>query len=263
MDDINSVDIYNHLKCTVCNEFCDEAVECITCSTLFCKKCLINNTCTKCRKISTFRDSLLANKLISTIPTTCKYCGASSVLKSHTAVCPKKPISCNAPNCGFKGTVEQFQIHLNESHIDDIIKSYDKKNKIPVSKRDLFAPLSNKKNIRASRGESGKFYCAKKNDIKCVLKNCCDGNCGPDNGCNCTACIQLDKEFYQLEKNQMLNKMGVVCQLVNNSFYCGGNYFVNGKCIQCAPGNGNFMCMGCSAVNNPVIVKFLKDTYKI
>ena len=39
-------------------------------------------------------------------------------------------------------------------------------------------------------GDTGKYYCG----MKLLSCNCCDGHCGPNNGCNCGPCAQLDKE---------------------------------------------------------------------
>jgi hypothetical protein len=44
----------------------------------------------------------------------------------------------------------------------------------------------NSNNRLARIGETGKYYCGGKVGKKC---KCCDGNCGPTNGCNCTACM--------------------------------------------------------------------------
>ena len=39
-------------------------------------------------------------------------------------------------------------------------------------------------------GDTGKYYCG----MKLLSCNCCDGHCGPNNGCNCGPCAQLDRE---------------------------------------------------------------------
>lgn len=44
-------------------------------------------------------------------------------------------------------------------------------------------------------GENGRYYCG----MQVLECSCCDGHCGPTNGCNCSACQQLDKED---QKNQ-------------------------------------------------------------
>ncbi|KAK7452260.1 hypothetical protein BaRGS_00039741, partial [Batillaria attramentaria] len=39
-------------------------------------------------------------------------------------------------------------------------------------------------------GETGRYYCG----MKVLSCSCCDGHCGPNNGCNCPPCQQLDRE---------------------------------------------------------------------
>jgi len=48
----------------------------------------------------------------------------------------------------------------------------------------------------SSGHEKGKyhFYCGKKRDTKCPSK-VCDDLCGPSDGCNCTACANLDQVY--------------------------------------------------------------------
>lgn len=48
------------------------------------------------------------------------------------------------------------------------------------------------------KGENGRYYCG----MQVLECSCCDGHCGPTNGCNCSACQQLDKED---QKNQQTN----------------------------------------------------------
>lgn len=73
-------------------------------------------------------------------------------------------------------------------------------------------------------GTTGKYYCGKKSLIgKC---RCCDGHCGPTNGENCDACMELDLKKYGLCKGFLVNSQGVVCKLDRNSrnYYCGRRY---------------------------------------
>lgn len=52
-------------------------------------------------------------------------------------------------------------------------------------------------------GQSGKYYCGKKNLIgRCV---CCDGHCGADDGENCDACMALDCERLNLPRGYLVN----------------------------------------------------------
>lgn len=48
----------------------------------------------------------------------------------------------------------------------------------------------NRAGVPAQKGESERYYCGR-NILTC---SCCDGNCGPNNGCNCPSCQKLDQE---------------------------------------------------------------------
>lgn len=42
----------------------------------------------------------------------------------------------------------------------------------------------------SQKGETGHFYCGR----RVLTCPCCDGHCGPNNGCNCLPCQKLDQE---------------------------------------------------------------------
>lgn len=44
--------------------------------------------------------------------------------------------------------------------------------------------------LSSAAGATGKYYC----NMKVLTCQCCDGSCGPDSGCNCPPCQQLDRE---------------------------------------------------------------------
>lgn len=48
-------------------------------------------------------------------------------------------------------------------------------------------------------GETGKYYCG----MKVLTCSCCDGHCGPDNGCNCLPCQKLDQEEEQQHREDL------------------------------------------------------------
>lgn len=45
--------------------------------------------------------------------------------------------------------------------------------------------------------------------------SCCDGHCGPDNGENCDACMELDVKRWNLSKGYLINTAGYACRVVN------------------------------------------------
>ena len=57
--------------------------------------------------------------------------------------------------------------------------------------------LFNANGVLAKKGLSGHYYCGQRT-LKCL---CCGDNiCGPKNGCNCSACCQLDMEEEEILK---------------------------------------------------------------
>ena len=80
---------------------------------------------------------------------------------------------------------------------------------------------------------------------------CCNGYCGPDNGCNCASCMKLDLMIRQLPKGYLVNREGGVCRKgETGSFYCGkkvliGVAFCDGYC---GPTNGP-TCVSCKTMN--------------
>ena len=92
--------------------------------------------------------------------------------------------------------------------------------------------------IHTSLGTTGKFYCGKKLDFRC---GCCNGNCGPTNGCNCTSCQALDIQFQKLSSGYYVNSAGVVsfrdrqsetfcCMRKERGDICNGTGFVCENC---------------------------------
>ncbi|XP_075228227.1 E3 ubiquitin-protein ligase HERC2 isoform X3 [Lycorma delicatula] len=55
---------------------------------------------------------------------------------------------------------------------------------------DFSETLLNSVGVIAKKGHTGRYYCG----LRVLNCTCCDGICGPDNGCNCAPCQQLDKE---------------------------------------------------------------------
>ena len=69
-----------------------------------------------------------------------------------------------------------------------------------INKRLVYFNLIGK---LAQLGTTGKFYCGGKLDVmKCT---CCNGSCGPGNGCNCSECMKLDLLRLGLPKGYLVN----------------------------------------------------------
>ncbi|XP_052077229.1 E3 ubiquitin-protein ligase HERC2-like isoform X2 [Mytilus californianus] len=58
--------------------------------------------------------------------------------------------------------------------------------------------LMNGSGVLARKGTTGLYYCG----MKVLSCSCCDGHCGPNNGCNCPPCQKLDKEEEEIKKEE-------------------------------------------------------------
>ncbi|XP_064637694.1 E3 ubiquitin-protein ligase HERC2-like isoform X2 [Lineus longissimus] len=58
--------------------------------------------------------------------------------------------------------------------------------------------IINAAGVLAKKGETGKYYCAMR-VINCA---CCNGVCGPNNGCNCNHCQRLDREAQEQQRSE-------------------------------------------------------------
>lgn len=67
----------------------------------------------------------------------------------------------------------------------------------------------------AQKGESGHYYCGR-NILTC---SCCDGNCGPNNGCNCQSCQKLDQE--EREQKEEEDQQGICAGTMMDSWTWG------------------------------------------
>jgi len=101
--------------------------------------------------------------------------------------------------------------HILEKHQQKVLKILEKNFKEqkqgPLKKAKPFvdptAGLKNSKGVIAHYGETGKLYCGNKMDERCL---CCDGGCGPDNGCNCESCMELEKKVLRLPSYYLINR---------------------------------------------------------
>ncbi|XP_065932274.1 E3 ubiquitin-protein ligase HERC2 isoform X3 [Magallana gigas] len=86
-------------------------------------------------------------------------------------------------------------------HRDDLSSLWNelvKEGEISVSHND---GLINTAGVLARKGETGKYYCG----MKVLSCSCCDGHCGPNNGCSCLHCQKLDQEEAQQHKEDLNN----------------------------------------------------------
>ncbi len=116
---------------------------------------------------------------------------------------------------------------------------------------DRIEKTRNKFGRYARLGSSGKFYCGGELDgSRCA---CCNGRCGPSNGCNCSGCMLLDVQKQKLPRGWLVNREGASarCSPENpTKFYCGRMVMTHDIRTDgyCGPTNGE-QCNACLKLN--------------
>eukprot|EP01017_Pseudomicrothorax_dubius_P009869 TRINITY_DN13446_c0_g1_i1.p1 TRINITY_DN13446_c0_g1~~TRINITY_DN13446_c0_g1_i1.p1 ORF type:complete len:276 (+),score=8.42 TRINITY_DN13446_c0_g1_i1:104-931(+) len=256
------------LSCIVCLEPPKDPFESSCCHQLFCGNCCKSfqqKECPGCRAPNpTFQLNHFVRRMIGELPTVCPFdCGTKTTigeLDSHLSRCPKRKLQCVISNCNFEGTKDMMRTHLSTNHFDEVWTALTQKPKVEnqAGFQDLHKSYINSSGKKAVRGETGKFYCGQKTDVPCT---CCDGNCGPTNGCNCTPCMMLDVKVNNLPPGYILNLAGYPAKISTETggFYCGRRLVLkpkNGWDGVCGPNNGP-QCPMCNRLQKRV--QFYKD----
>ncbi len=207
-------------------------------------------------------------RLIGKLPVTCQFCSASfqkADLKFHLQNCDQKPFKCEFTKCSFKCKgKESLWDHLSDMHREFLIRNYGKllndsseAEEGPDRNGDLnfihlSDPLGAKRNFRGVRvhlGSTGKYYCGER-VLNCL---CCNGRCGPNIGCNCVDCMELDIRARKLSRGYLVNKQGTICKVFEGvKVYCG----CRNEEIICGP-NSSQQCENCSCLEE------ILDKYRI
>jgi hypothetical protein len=246
-------ELLESLKCPVCIDYAEDPLECQFCNHIFCRKCIACeqsriklNSCPMCRKESNFKESAFAKRLLGNLPVSCpKECGTNlsrNELNAHLIKCPNKNFSCGIQGCNFEHKKTEFIQHILTQHENEILKKFEKniaETKTPMLSQSVLVQmdmlnLNNSGNINNNNningrlfnsrgnvvtlGDNSMHYCGKKTEFNC---GCCDGNCGPENGCCCKACMDLNRQLKNLQIGIMLNKVGRKCKWTRCSFFCG------------------------------------------
>lgn len=121
-------------------------------------------------------------------------------------------------------------------------------NREDMPNTDPIATKTNEAGFTARLGSSGKYYCGKNLDPFCY---CCDGFCGPTNGCNCNHCMKLDIEARRLPKGYLVNSEGATCRKGETGIYYCGRKVMDGHPTcdgYCGPTNGP-NCSSCERLD--------------
>lgn len=249
-----------YIQCHICLEPAEDAVETECCHNVFCEGCIKiygtkKHECPMCRQSnvkwneSPFIRQIVADKEVP-CPYGCKKTIKKSEVKEHKSDCEGVEFVCNTEGCKFKAGREEFIKHILSLHETSILENMCKtsiskkasKGKFdsPLAKMRLLVGVMNSQNNLARPGSTGKFYCGKKLDkMKC---KCCNGNCGPTNGCNCSMCMQLDITIRSLPKGYLVNTAGRTAKYSPEAkvFYCNAVFDTSEKCTQQTP------CVDCA-----------------
>ena len=79
-----------------------------------------------------------------------------------------------------------------------------------VDPLDIIDSVINLNDCESVIGDANKYYCGKNVD---TCKSCCNGNCGPTNGCNCRACMLIDVTKRMLKPGFLVNSKGRNCRV--------------------------------------------------
>ena len=252
------------LTCAICLDIVEDAVETSCCHQLFCESCVKGiQDCPLCRKNLVTSVNHVIRRMVGTLKKPCDYCQSMfqrANLSSHIDVCSKKPVSCLVNGCDYNGNREKTLNHLITAHSKELTNNNYKivpKGQLSVASKsvDLIGRKTNSFGRQARLGESGKHYCAGPLDTSC---RCCDGSCGPTNGCNCTACFSLDLSTRNLPEGFVINKSGYPARkgdfwLGMRRYYCGRKVMTMNRSTDgwCGDDDGE-NCMDCKVIQQQV-----------
>lgn len=205
-----SEEILDSLVCGICLDYCNDAMETSCCHKLYCNRCImqIDSKCPICRKKCHYTRSIVAQRMINSLPIECPYCKnkfARDQIENHKLHgCSDAIVIC--PICKTESKSNEILNHIISVHQNEfknkqekIIELFDEgKSKLY---QNTIEDLENSRRCIARLGSSGKYYCGKKLDGDPCL--CCNGYCGPIEGCNCSACMELDIQSRRLPKGNL------------------------------------------------------------
>jgi hypothetical protein len=118
--------------------------------------------------------------------------GSRVIILSYVAlgkqyVLSKSAPELTAPPYGYNSIYGQTGVDLN--YQESVV--YDNHAVLPYAIVKYNAVVINSAGYIAKMGTTGKYYCGR----RVLYCSCCDGHCGPTNGCNCESCQQLDRSW--------------------------------------------------------------------
>jgi len=138
MESLKDLATQEYLRCIICLELAEEALESLCCHNIYCESCVIatklkKDSCPTCRK-NGFSTAIafLARKMINALPVNCSFgCGTTVPLlemKTHKNKCLYHIYSCSNIGCEFKGNFDNYTDHIIKFHTYDAIQAFDELN---------------------------------------------------------------------------------------------------------------------------------------
>jgi hypothetical protein len=140
------------------------------------------------------------------------------------------------------GIEDSGMIHIIPLNLQEVTNS-NSMSKVSIERK------INEKGSKARLGSTGKYYCGELLDYHSC--KCCNGFCGPTNGCNCSACMKLDLMSRNLPKGWLVNREGFQSRKGRNGlFYCGRRVLVGTPYCDgyCGPTDGP-NCYACAQLD--------------
>jgi hypothetical protein len=244
--------IDDQLACKVCYELTVDILETVCCHQLLCASCIACLTsCPVCRNPRLAANTnVVIKRMVGSLPATCEcgYVTTREGLKPHEASsCPIKQFTCSVASCAYSGRLSEFLTHVIAQHPQETIKAFTS---APSNEpRDCIGRRGN-----ARLGSNGKYYCGQRLNGSCT---CCNGFCGPTNGCNCEACMRLDIEARALPPLHLVNKEGRTSRPNGGFWYCGAKVLSASISCDgwCGPSNGP-QCRVCELLQRQVSSRY-------
>lgn len=248
---LSSIDkIPAYLRCAHCSGIVVDPQELSCCHALSCAVCISTKSilCPKCKKPFDSKEAVIPKRMINEQKAKCAFnCGfesSVSEVRAHAVKCGEREFHCAVPGCDFKSKKGLFIEHLKGIHTKVLISSLRNK-ETESGPDDVIGDRENSKGFVAKIGSSGKYYCGQALDV--VECKCCNGECGPESGCNCSACMKLDLAARKLPKGFLVNGDGAIAQLQpGTEIYICGRKLMSSSDLRCSLKK---MCKACSNLN--------------
>jgi hypothetical protein len=237
-------------------------MQCSNCANICCKSCVMDNLnnhlyehCKVCLTRSDYIYSILAQKFLESLMIVekkfefeCCLCQlktgsdtefVSHISSQHPCDVIKTFSKTNSNNNNHdnhynhyindnnvnnkSGNLKNVSINQESNNISQIsqLKNHynDNQNKIQLGQ---FIKSENSRTL----GNFGIYYCGRPQNFAFNC-GCCDGICGPTDGCPCKECMEYNCEIRSLPNDSLLNKQGLASKWNGCIFFCGRSFLYN------------------------------------